>query len=504
MQKSLKRTTSAAKKASTTTTKKSTTHRPVKSRAFRPTHSAQSSRRDKFAEAVLNIIPPKKTRHSLRSTIQVSAPGDVMPTGALSAPVGNTSHSDGYAIDKVVNVIPKAKGLSKEQNAQRALFFNTFPRQSVSPAGHILQTQYTNYSVYRGVVDYGKRLPGVDVKISVKERVDYTDRYDSRWYAEAMARPRARVEMNIKHFTFLTQMERDIFGEILGPRYNWHNGKIVVSVGNLREIHASINRCFQLVHEAAFRAIEIAPTIQAASDKDNAVYQKAVRAVNAQEKLLNTQLKKSPQQYFTRAAKQPQQFLTADNEHFIPYNPEFTMEDHLKYIPRVTLDKMLLAETIPPGMAAALKRRKDFDQAALALDPKLDPEQIVSPGIEPYSYMDRATMVAQMMPLTRELSMPSDSDAELDTYFSIPTPSRSKQMLRVMDSEYEPEDAELLAYASGAVMEGEIHPLDYARAVHALKIERSVGDVNLEFLNSDRSEDPDGAERWKETQFAPR
>lgn len=489
--------------------KKATTKAPLKAQrrkshskrhnnAFQATTPAQNQRRDKFAESVLNIVKPKKALHQLLSTKIVSQPGDVIPTGAKLAPNLNRSLRDGYDIAKVKNQIPlpkDRKALSKEQIHRRRLFLNTFPRQSASPAGHIIQTQYTNYSVYRGVIDWAARLPEVDIKISVKERPDYTNRFDTRWYAEAMPRPRARVELTLNQMKFLTQLERDLLGEILGPRYNWVNDKIVLSIGNLRDIHASINRCFQLVHEAVFRAIEIAPHIQAQSDVENTEYKSQVKLIQEEELKINAAIKSLPfdKLHFTRDRQKvdaTKYFVTTDSQHYIEYNPEFTMDDHVKYIPQVTLENILLTDKIPPGLAEPLRRRKDFDQAALAANPLLDPEQIVSPHLEPYSYASRARLVSSLYP---KINQEGDEKDE-------PAPRTHEQLAAIAASDFEESEDNLRRYVSAAVLTRSLHPLDASKAMGQLALDIDNDMDRLDWLRTDDDE----SDRWADVQFAPR
>jgi len=312
-----------------------------------------------------------------------------MPTGAELAPVRVRAHKDGYKMSMVKNNIPMPAGLTTSQINRRKLFLNTFPRQSTSPAGPILQTAYTNYSIYHDSINWGERLPGCDIVISVKERADYTDFVDTRFYAEAMPRPRARVELRLPQFTFLTQIERDILGEILGPRYNWQTGKIVLSIRNLRKIHASINRCFQLVHEAMFRAIEIAPHVVAQTDMEMKAYNKEVHKISQLEAKMNEALKRST----TRPAQAEQLFYTSDQQHFVPVHDEYSLEQHLPFIPQVDAEKFFLASTIPPGLAEPLRPIGDN---AYGLDPKTP----VVPGIAPYAYMSREALLQSAFPTT--------------------------------------------------------------------------------------------------------
>jgi hypothetical protein len=225
--------------------------------------------------------------------------------------------------------------------------------------------------------------------ISVKERADYTDFVDTRFYAEAMPRPRARVELRLPQFTFLTQIERNILGEILGPRYNWQSGKIVLSIRNLRKIHASINRCFQLVHEAMFRAIEIAPHVVAQTDVEMKAYHDEVKKISQLEAKMNQALKRST----VRAAKAEQLFYTSDQQHFVPVNDEYTLEQHLPFIPQVDAEKFFLANTIPPGLAEPLRPIGENEYG-------LDPQTPVVPGIAPYAYMSREELLQSAFPKT--------------------------------------------------------------------------------------------------------
>jgi hypothetical protein len=465
-------------KSQTTPKRTKTTQR---SNVFKTTKPTQNSRRDKFAEAVLNIVPPKKPEQYSLSTKPVSKVGDILPTGAQLAPQKAKALKDQYDINKVKNKIPLPadRSLTKQLIRRRRLFFNTFPRTAASPAGPILQTAYANYAIYRNTIDWSKRMPECDIKISVKERMDYTDRFDTRWYAEAMPRPRARVELNIKNFQFMTKLERDLLGEILGPRYNWQTGAIVLSIGNLRHIHASINRCFQLVHEAAFRAIEIAPHIAAQQETEGNKYKSQVALIEAEEAKIKTVLSQGKQFYTRDAAKLNgpfNQFLTADSQHFIPYNPEFSIDDHAKYIPRISLENMLLTDTVPPGMAQPLKRRKDFDQAALDANPELDPEQIVSPNLEPYSYMSRARVIGSFAPSL------FDGQHVEDEKINGPGLTVTQQIFNVADEDYYEATSDIEAFVAGAVLERAIHPLDMQKAVKEIKAERDNGERRLDWL----------------------
>lgn len=442
------------------------------SSAFQQSSILLNSKRDKFAEAVLNIPKPQKTEQQLLSTRPVSNPGDVMPTGANLAPVRNRSNKDGYDMAKVKNKIPMPPegALTQAQIARRKLFFNTFPRSAASPAGPKLQTAYTNYSVYKGIIDYSKRLPGCDIKISVKERPDYTTLLDTRWYAEAMSKPRARVELRLHQFSFLTRLERDLLGEILGPRHNWQNSSITISITNLREIYPSINRCFQLLHEAAFRAIEIAPTILAQTNQEYSEFNTKVKAIQEEEAKLNASLKSSTP-HFTRATAPQQQFLTTDNQHFIPYNPEFSMEDHLKYIPAANFQNYLVTDKVPPGMAKPLQKLKDVAPELLQSDPTRNPDEPVSPGINPYTYGDRVAIMLAAQPT-------------LDGEFKEKRPSLEKiyNQFASVDLDHSSDDERILA---NAIVFDQLNAVDVGRARKQLRDDRDFEQI---LANTEKAE----------------
>eukprot|EP00461_Guttulinopsis_vulgaris_P001141 UN01141 len=251
------------------------------------------------------------------------------PTGTVALP----DHEDLTFVDNPIIYLPNS---TKEQRNARQLFFNTFPRQTASPAGPILQTKYTNYSIYNQPIDWAKRMPGCLVRISIKEKPDYTTLMDTRWYKEAMPRPKARVDIHMRSLKFLSKLEQAILGEILGPRYNWKTGRITMSVQNLRNRHANINRCFQYLHEAAFRAMEIAPLIAEQQDIDHREYQRQ-SAKNAIEQVTLQKALKPFEGHKRRPAvpapeDQPQ-YVTRDGLNFELRNPSLSVEEQAAQLP---------------------------------------------------------------------------------------------------------------------------------------------------------------------------
>jgi hypothetical protein len=325
------------------TTKKSTIQSTT--RSFHSGKPGQSSRRDKLAEAVLNIKKPLSPKWQSSSETPVSKPGEYLQTGADLAPIGTKSYEsmlkDGEVVDFdhidnqiVYDNLTSTKSKHMKMNKLRQTFFNTFPRQSASPAGPILQTAYTNYSIYNQPIDWANRLPGALVRITVKEKPDYTPYFDTRWYQEAMPKPSARVEIHMNSLKFLSKLEQNVLGEILGPRYNWQTGRILISVGNLRDKHANINRCFQYLHEAAFRAIEIAPHIA----KETAIDDKVFKSQEKTRKNLQNRLNKAltpfqghvPRATWTQADQEnpDNQSVLIDGIYTVPFVKGLSLSDH--------------------------------------------------------------------------------------------------------------------------------------------------------------------------------
>lgn len=316
------------------TTRRAIPQASISQQTFRASVPAFNPRRDKLAEAVLNIQKPKKPFWQRRSETPVPDDAAGAVTGAVLAPIGLKSIPGDIDLSTVNNTIPPAAKLTAEQQLRRQLFFNTFPRQTVLPAGEILKTQYTNYSLFYQNIDWASRLPNAIVFITVKEKPDNTTALDTRWYKEAMSRPKGRIDVQMHTLDFLTKLEQQLLGEILGARYDWRSGRITISVGNLRNRHASINRCFQYLHEAAFRAIEIAPYVQ---DEQNARMKEYATTMSLRGKLqrrLQAELPPVAHKARPTATFQNTKFLTVDGLNYAPFDESVDINAQVEKLPK--------------------------------------------------------------------------------------------------------------------------------------------------------------------------